>query len=223
MDITPFSDNVAGHTGSGFTAVPPGTVRGRYAVFAGGNRLAVGNAVRAAHGHPDLRTTVRLAHGAQRIRFVLAASRTGRLYRLSPASRTVWTWRSVPAPGVTLPPGWTCGNKTRSCTVQPMMTLEYAVAGESPHGGAPAGPQAIHLSVGHLQLVKGARVARAAMSVSVNGGKTWRPAKITGHNGNYTATFQAQASVKVSLRTSASDAAGGSVTETLLNAYQISP
>ena len=223
LDITPFSDNVAGHTGSGFTAVPPGTVRGRYAVFAGGNRLAVGNAVRAAHGHPDLRTTVRLAHGAQRIRFVLAASRTGRLYRLSPASRTVWTWRSLPAPGVRLPPGWTCGNKTRSCAVQPMMTLEYAVAGESPHGGAPTGPQAIHLSVGHLQLVKGARVARAAMSVSVNGGKTWHPAKITGHNGNYTATFQAQASVKVSLRTSASDAAGGSVTETLLNAYQISP
>ncbi len=138
LDITPFSDNVAGHTGSGFTAVPPGTVRGRYAVFAGGNRLAAGNAVRAAHGHPDLRTTVRLAHGAQRIRFVLAASRTGRLYRLSPASRTVWTWRSVPAPGVRLPPGWTCGNKTRSCAVQPMMTLEYAVAGESPHGGAPA-------------------------------------------------------------------------------------
>jgi hypothetical protein len=35
-------------------------------------------------------------------------------------------------------------------------------------------------------------------------------------------TFQAQAGVQVSLRTSAADAAGGSVTETLLNAYQVS-
>ena len=61
------------------------------------------------------------------------------------------------------------------------------------------------------------------MSVSVNGGKTWRPAKITGHNGSYTATFQAQAGEQVSLRTSAADAAGGSVTETLFNAYQVSP
>ena len=178
--------------------------------------------MRAAHGHPDLRTAVRLASGAQRIRFVLAASRTGRLYRLSPASRTVWTWRSVPAPGSMVPPGWTCGNKTRSCAVQPMMTLEYAVAGESLHGATQAGPQTIHLSVGHLQLVKGARVTRAAMSVSFDGGKTWHPATVAGRDGSYTATFTAPAGSKVSLRTSAADAAGGTVTETLPNAYQVS-
>jgi hypothetical protein len=223
LDITPFSDNVVGHTGSGFAAVSPGTVRGRYAVFAGRVRLAVGNAVRAAHGHPDLRTTVRVARGAQRIRFVLAASRTGRLYRLSAASRTVWTWRSVPAPGVRLPPGWTCGNRTRSCAVQPMMTLEYAVAGESLHGSTRAGRQTIHLSVGHLQLVQGVRVTRASLSVSFDDGKTWHRATLTGHGGSYTATFTAPAGVRVSLRTSAADAAGGSLTETLPGAYQVSP
>jgi hypothetical protein len=223
LDITPFSDNVVGHTGSGFTAVSPGTLRGRYAVFAGGDRLAGGNAVRAAHGRPDLRAAVRLPPGAQRIRFVLAASRTGRLYRLSPASRTVWTWRSVPAPGATLPPGWTCGNRTRSCSVQPMLTLEYAVAGESLYGSTRAGRQTIHLSVGHLQLVKGVQVTRASVSVSFDRGRTWRPAKLTGNNGSYTATFGAPAGVKVSLRTSAADAAGGSVTEALPDAYQISP
>jgi hypothetical protein len=59
--------------------------------------------------------------------------------------------------------------------------------------------------------------------VSVNDGKTWHPAKITGHDGSYTATFRARAGVKVSLRTSATDTTGGSVTETLLNAYQVSP
>ena len=152
-------------------------------------RLAAGNAVRAAHGHPDLRAAVRLAHGVPRIRFVLAASRTGRLFRLSTASRTVWTWRSVPVPGVALPPGWTCGNKTRSCAVQPMMTLEYAVAGESLPRRCARGPAGHPPSVGHLQLVSDAQVARA-MAVSVNGGKTWHPAKITGHNGGYTATFR---------------------------------
>jgi hypothetical protein len=61
------------------------------------------------------------------------------------------------------------------------------------------------------------------MSVSFDGGKTWHRAKLTGHGGSYTATFTALAGVQVSLRTSAADAAGGSVTETLPAAYQVSP
>jgi hypothetical protein len=113
--------------------------------------------------------------------------------------------------------------KPRTCAVEPMMTLEYAVAGQSLPGATRAGRQTIHLSAGHLQLVKGARVTRAAMSVSFDGGKTWHRAKVTGQSGSYTATFTAPAGVKVSLRTSAADAAGGSVTETLPAAYQVSP
>jgi hypothetical protein len=222
LEITPFSDNVQGHLGSGFSSVAPGIRRGRYAVFADGKRLAGGNAVRAAHGHPDLHTAVQLAPGAHDIKFVLTASRTGALYRLSPASRTVWGWRSVPRPGATVPAGWTCGHRTRSCAVQPMMTLEYAVRGESLYGATHPGPQVIGLSVGHLQLAHGARVTRAAVSVSFDGGRTWHPAKVTGHDGSYTATFRAPAGTKVSLRTSAADAAGGSITETLPNAYQVS-
>jgi hypothetical protein len=96
------------------------------------------------------------------------------------------------------------------------------VRGESLHGATHPGPQVIGLSVGHLQLAHGARVTRAAVSVSFDGGKTWHPAKVTGHDGSYTATFRAPAGTKVSLRTSAADAAGGSVTETLPNAYQVS-
>jgi hypothetical protein len=223
LEITPFGDNVQGHLGSGFSSVAPGILRGRYVVFADGKRLAGGNAVRAAHGHPDLHTAVQLAPGAHDIRFVLAASRTGALYRLSPASRTVWGWRSVPRPGATLAAGWTCGHRTRSCAVQPMMTLEYAVRGESLYGATRPGPQVIGLSVGHLQLVHGAPVTRASVSVSFNGGKTWHPAKITGHDGSYTAAFTAPGKAVVSLRTTAADAAGGTIAETITNAYQTSP
>ena len=103
------------------------------------------------------------------------------------------------------------------------MTLEYAVAGESLHGATHAGRQTIHLSVGHLQLVKGARITRASLSVSVNGGKTWHRARLTGRDGSYTATFTAPAGVRVSLRTSAADAAGGTIIETLPGAYQVAP
>ena len=103
------------------------------------------------------------------------------------------------------------------------MTLEYAVAGESLHGSTHAGRQTIHLSIGHLQLAKGVRVTRASLSVSFDDGKTWHRATLTGHGGSYTATFTAPAGVRVSLRTSAADAAGGSLTETLPGAYQVSP
>jgi hypothetical protein len=223
LDITPFSDNVQGHTGSGFSRVPPGTVRGRYAIFSDGIKIAGGDAARAAHGHPDLRAAARLARGPHHIRFVLAAARTGPLYRLSPASRTVWTWRSAPRPGATLPAGWTCADNTRSCAVQPMMTVEYAVAGLSLRGSARPGRQVLRLAAGHLQLAKATPVTRAAVSVSFDGGTTWHPATVTGHRGSYTAVFTAPAGVTVSLRASAADAAGGAVTETITSAYQIAP
>jgi hypothetical protein len=59
--------------------------------------------------------------------------------------------------------------------------------------------------------------------VSFDGGRTWHAAQMTGHHGSYTAAFTAPARAKVTLRTSAADAAGGSVTETITNAYQVAP
>ena len=81
----------------------------------------------------------------------------------------------------------------------------------------------MHLSVGHIQLAKATAITRAAMRVSVDGGKTWHRARVTGQGGSYTATFTAPAGATVSLRTSATDAAGGSITETITGAYRTTP
>ena len=102
------------------------------------------------------------------------------------------------------------------------MTLQYGIAGLTLTGGTRPGRQVLQVTAGHLQLVKPITVTRASVSVSFDGGKTWHRAKVTGHGGSYTATFTAPAGVKVSLRTSAADAAGGSITETITNAYQTS-
>ena len=102
------------------------------------------------------------------------------------------------------------------------MTIEYAVAHLSLLEATQPGPQTIRLSVGHLQPVKPITVTRASVSVSFDGGKTWHRAKVTGHGGSYTATFTAPAGVTVSLRTSAADAAGSSIAETITSAYQTS-
>jgi hypothetical protein len=236
LDVMPFSDSTPGHAGaSGFyggQAGPYGKITGHYQIDENGKTIASGNPLpgyREVGPFGEFHTQVTLSPHPATVRLVLDASRTAKVYPISTGSRTAWTWRSRRESGARLPAGWGCalsrhgGLVGRSCAVQPMMTLEYAVRGESLHGTTRPGPQVIGLSVGHLQLVHGAPVTRASMSVSFDGGKTWHPAKVTGHDGSYTVTFTAPAGTKVSLRTSAADAAGGSVTETLPNAYQVSP
>jgi hypothetical protein len=236
LDVMPFSDSTLGHISAngffgGFGTV--GKITGHYEVDENGKVIAAGNPLthyQEVGPFGEFHTTLALSPHPATIRFVLDASRNARIYTVSTASHTVWTWRSQRESGARLPAGWACGLTRRgtpaggrSCAVEPMMTLEYAVAGESLHGSTHAGPQTIHLSAGHLQLVNGPQVTRASLSVSFDGGKTWHRASLTGRGGSYTATFTAPAGVPVSLRASATDAAGGSVTETLPGAYQVSP
>jgi hypothetical protein len=102
-----------------------------------------------------------------------------------------------------------------------MMTLRYGVVGLRLNGSAAPGQQVVRVLVGHLQLARAAKVTGATVSVSFDGGKTWRAARMTGRAGRYAAVFRAPPGARVTLRTSASDAAGGSVTETITRAYQV--
>ena len=107
-----------------------------------------------------------------------------------------------------------------------MMTLAYQVAGLSPDGATTPGRQQIGLrcrasSAGR----RGAAITSAAVEVSFDGGKTWQPAQVTPGSaaGQFTASFTAPAGAFVTLRTTAADAAGGSVTETITRAYRTAP
>jgi hypothetical protein len=67
---------------------------------------------------------------------------------------------------------------------------------------------------------KAAGVTGATMSASVNGGRTWQRANVTPlGNGQFRAAFTAPAHATVALRTTATDAAGGSISETITGAY----
>jgi hypothetical protein len=227
--VTPFSDNTPGDTGSGYTPIPHVTFSGRYEIDVNGTRIAGGSAIPPKPYYAiGFGRAIRVPPKPSVIRFLLTAVRKGSAYPLSSASRTVWTWRSGHEAGKTVPPGWQClsafpaRQAIRSCAAEPMMTLQYAIAGLTLPGATRPGRQVLRVTAGHLQLVKPITVTRASVSVSFDGGKTWHRATVTGHGGRYTATFTAPAGAKVSLRTSAADAAGGSVTETITNAYQTS-
>jgi hypothetical protein len=235
LDVTPFSDSTPGHGGNGgFIGGqfgPVDHITGHYLIAENGKTIASGNPLKGfkeigLHGEFD--THVALSPHPGTVRFVLDSGGSGPIFALTTSSQTVWTWRSAPESGGTLPAGWTCTagfagqlHPTHACAVEPMMTLGYAVAGLSLTGSAPAGTQVLHVSAGHLELANAAKVTGAKVAVSFDGGKTWQQATVTGSGGSYTASFKAPAGAKVSLRTSAADAAGGTITETLINAYQV--
>jgi hypothetical protein len=225
LDLNPFSDSVPGHTGVGgepFTG-------GSYQIDENGKQIAAGNPGTQRGFFGEFDTHVPLSPHPGVVRFALSVALTGRSApKLSPVDQAVWTWRSAHEAGARLPAGWTClptgggiVHPVRSCAAEPMMTLGYGVAGEGLGGSTPPGRQVLHLSVGHIQLAKAAAVTRASVSVSFDGGKTWHPAQVSGHAGHYTAVFTAPAGALVTLRTHATDAAGGSITETITSAYQV--
>jgi Subtilase family len=224
--MTPFGDNTPGHTSWGFGLVgPTDTISGTYALYKNGTLIASGNAVTAPRiGFGSLLVQAGVGSKPASMKFVLTAARTGPDYQLSTASQTTWTWRSVPHSGAKLPKGWTCPTlttPTQSCSVEPMMTLLYQVGGLAVDGTAPAGPQQIQITAGHLQLSRAAKITGASAQFSVDGGTTWQPASVTPTGGGrFNVTFTAPPGAQVSLQVQASDAAGGQITETITSAYQ---
>jgi hypothetical protein len=234
LNISPFGDSQAGHTGPGFSS-------GSYQVDQDGVKIA-GSSLGGQPGVlpggqpgflplPGFSAQLRLSPRSSLIRLVLKASRTGTSYPLSPRIGAVWTWRSSRQLRAMLPKGWVCRPAAtiplltapdRHCAAQPMMTLRYAVAGLALDGSVRPGRQVIGIAAGHLQLARAAAITGARVLVSFNDGRTWRAARLIRTGGRFfRATFNAPAGAYVTLRTSATDAAGGSVTETIVHGYKI--
>jgi hypothetical protein len=230
LDLTPFGDNQPAATGSGYGSCIPRLCSGRYALYQNGAKILSGDAGKAAGWSPDLLLRAPLSPRPSLIRFVLTASRASRNFLLSAASKDVWTWRSRPKPGATVPPPWYCSVTVsqgspayhRRCAVQPMMMLRYQVAGLSPHGTTRPGRQQVAITAGHLQLAPASPITHASLQVSFDNGTTWHAARVTKTSaGHFRAVFRAPPGAMVTLRTHATGPAGASVTETILDAYRV--
>ena len=224
LDFSPFGDNTPGHTGTGFYN-QSGTrkISGTYEVDQNGKKLSSGDAAAAAGGANNLRLNVPLSAARSTIRFNLTAAFDGPAGTLSGQSQTTWTWTSAHESGGTLPLGWFCPNLDPTCRVEPLLTLDYSVAGLSARGVVKPGPQSISVAVGHLPLAKAAKITGVAVQVSYDDGRTWHKAKVarSGTGGRFLASFTAPAGALVTMRTRAQDAAGGAIAETITRAYRI--
>jgi hypothetical protein len=231
LDVTPFSDSTFGHTGAGFNdngGSPRGS-SGSYAIYQDGTKIASGKARQSFSG--DLFAEAAVSAHPARIKFVLTASRKGKAPNLSSVSRDVWTWPSRPDPAATVPAPWYCGGSVvdhhvvydRHCAMQDMMMLRYQLAGLSPLGTARPGKQVLGVTVSHLQEIARFPVTSARAQVSYDDGATWQPVTLihTG-SGQFRASYPAPASTAVSLRVTARDTRGATITETILGAYRTS-
>jgi hypothetical protein len=134
----------------------------------------------------------------------------------------------VTDPHAALPPEDTCAGQTTAtpCQILPALTFNCHLATDE-HNTSSAPRQVMHLRVVHVAYDgQGfhAQITSAAVSVSFNGGRTWRRATLTGTSGHYTATWANPASARGSdpwIKVTARDALGGSITQTITNAYTI--
>ncbi|HET7016472.1 MAG TPA: S8 family serine peptidase [Streptosporangiaceae bacterium] len=222
LDVSPYGDSQPGHDGPDFAG-------GSYRISENDKQIAHR---RLGRNFLDSGVTAqaRLSGRPSVVKVALNVSRPLKSYPLSPTVHAVWTWRSARQPHAVLPKGWTCRlsgfigvpDAGRHCAVQPMIMLHYVVAKLGLNGRTGPGRQQIAISASQLPLARVSAITSLAVQVSFDGGKTWRPARLsrTG-NASYRATFNASAGSYVTLRARATDAAGGSVTEILKRAYQV--
>jgi len=152
----------------------------------------------------------------------------------STSADTTLVFSTTPAAeaGAALTPLGSCTgqSQTTPCEVLPLLNLSTQLA-VSESGTAAAGTETMGLTVGHVSYNgtgSHAAVTSAGVQVSFDGGTTWQNAQLThtgaASAGTYTASWTNPATdtgVRPSIRITATDAVGGSISQTVDNAYEI--
>lgn len=222
LQVRLFGDNTPGHTGMGLYGDQETTTNGHYSLVEDGRRVAGG--ALPADDPEAFYTRNRLSSSGSTARLVLDAHRSGPSFPLSTNTHTAWTWRTAHRGDADLRyRNWRCSDGTTHCTVEPLLTLRYNSPLLDIDGTQRPGLTALHLTVGHLQGAAASMVTGAVVQVSTDDGTTWTDATVHGHRGRFVATYRNPDRGDVTLRVRATDAAGGSITETVRRAYAIDP
>ncbi|MEO3794398.1 S8 family serine peptidase [Nonomuraea sp. B10E15] len=124
--------------------------------------------------------------------------------RLSARTRTVWTFDSERAEG--------------DPVVLPLLAVAYDVPVDLRNRTAST---RLGLTVAHQEGSEGSAIEKVTLETSSDDGRTWRPARRLRDKGDgtYEATIERPRPGAVSLRVTASDAAGSTVTQEVIRAY----
>jgi hypothetical protein len=140
---------------------------------------------------------------------------------------TDWTFRSGPAdPAASLPATETCApDATRPCAFLPLLFPSYDLPLNDSNQATAGTPEQVNFMVTGQQNAPAPSGLSAAVSASFDGGQTWTTPQAAASlgGGRFTATISqpplASTDGFVSLRVTATDGSGDSVTQTITDAY----
>lgn len=160
-------------------------------------------------------------------KIVYDQTRTAPWFHQSTVSHSEWTFGSAHSGAQTVPAGWACDpvtGKATDCSALPLVTASYQLkAGLD--GNAAAGPDQVVVAFGHAPGGTDLPFQKAGIQVSFDGGATWTPTFLADlGGGRYRAQWTNPASTTggdVSLRVSATDVAGNSLTQSVTSAFSV--
>jgi hypothetical protein len=129
-------------------------------------------------------------------------------------------------PNSALPSGVYCAIPTTEvCQILPALTINYQLHGLDGANTSHAKVQNLGLDIGHLSygtFGSNAAITSAKVSVSFDGGTTWQDAATHGARGHYDAHWaNPAAGSHLTLRVTATDALGGSISQTITDPYTV--
>ncbi|MGA8114228.1 MAG: hypothetical protein WCA46_11245 [Actinocatenispora sp.] len=139
---------------------------------------------------------------------------------------SVYSVRSSSTSGAAAPADWACdapGADQGGCTVLPLLTANVPLPTSS-DGAMPVGTARFVVRIGHVAAATSSAVTALTFGTSLDGA-TFSPAKVTDlGDGRYRVTLRTPSSAvgqHVSIRVHAEDATGGTLTQTVTDAYPV--
>jgi hypothetical protein len=216
ISVNPLADTDPTHVGflDDYGDTPLGTI-------AADTRLRVWRGSTLLSDETDVTgTAVAVPAGDRAYRVRYEQRRTVPWSSLATAADTEWTFRSARPAAGSAPAGVPCPTG-EPCAALPMLVPNYQVPTDL-RGRVAAGLGQVVLTVAANQGAPASPVDTATLSWSADDGATWTPARVRSQGGGrFAATVPHPAGATVSLRITAADRAGDTVTQTLVRAYQV--
>jgi len=143
---------------------------------------------------------------------------------------TDWSFGSATPTATQTPSIFGCAGtilvkSTAPCAPTPLILLRYNAFTNPANGVTAGGPHQIDVIPYYQAGGTAASITSLRLWISTDGGTTWQEVHVSRHDGGYTGRYRlparAATSGSVSLKTQATDSAGTTVSQTVLNGYSI--
>jgi hypothetical protein len=166
-----------------------------------------------------------LPAGPSTVQVVLQTQRIAPWSPLSTSTQTAWSFTSATQTTDGLSPGWQCQFPKQDCAPLPLVTASYGLPLDL-SGNLTTGPTVATITLGHVAGSPSVPMTSAAVDVSVDGGTTWRPASVTPNPDGmdlirFTTRPAGSSDGYLAIRVNATDAAGSSLSQTILQAARL--